>query len=63
MTQAAYDSDPTQVSELALALNIAMGASENARAAYLATYGEEWAPLGGSTIRSYAESTFVGTVR
>lgn len=56
-----HHSQPGDTTELALALNLAMGASESARAAYAAIYGETWSPLGGSTERSYAATTFAGT--
>lgn len=50
--------DPDVTTCLAAYLNAAMARDERARAAYAATWGAEWAPLGhGAEINDGASST------
>jgi hypothetical protein len=60
-------SDPMLVTELALALHVAMSSSASARAAYAELHGEEWAPCAALAeafeieSKSYAPTTFAAT--
>ncbi|MGN6106311.1 MAG: hypothetical protein ACTHU0_14485 [Kofleriaceae bacterium] len=62
MTHAMLAADPTCTTLLAAALNGAMSRDAEARARYLAIYGEEWSSLGnGAEVRDDA-STRASTV-